>query len=263
VTSELSLRVNGEAHRLTLDNRATLLDVLRERLGLTGTKKGCDHGQCGACTVLIDGRRVNSCLQLAVAAQGREIVTIEGLAATHGALDPVQAAFLEHDGFQCGYCTPGQICSAVGAIREADLGWPSNVTGDMRRARTIPLYRLPDTQTGKGLDEPWVSEVARLDVEAETHVIGGYPLLDPGQSVKVHGTLIKPVAEALEVRLDGATVAALKPGTTKVDVDTGRTLPQPGSHSVALVSVDGKGHERVLAALPVLTSNADDEHTSG
>ena len=131
MSSDLSLDVNGEAHQLTADNRATLLDVLRERLGLTGTKKGCDHGQCGACTVLIDGRRANSCLQLAVAAQGREIVTIEGLAAEGGVLDPVQMAFLEHDAFQCGYCTPGQICSAVGAIREADRGWPSHVTEDV------------------------------------------------------------------------------------------------------------------------------------
>jgi xanthine dehydrogenase YagT iron-sulfur-binding subunit len=131
ITSDVSLHVNGQLRRATVDNRATLLDVLRERLGLTGTKKGCDHGQCGACTVLIDGRRVNSCLQLAVAAQGREIVTIEGLAAPDGALDPIQTAFLEHDGFQCGYCTPGQICSAFGALREADLGWPSHVTEDV------------------------------------------------------------------------------------------------------------------------------------
>ena len=114
---EVTLKINGISHSLNLDPRVTLLDCLREDLGLTGTKKGCDHGQCGACTVLIDGRRVNSCLTLAVAAQSGSITTIEGLA--HGEqLHPVQSAFIEHDGFQCGYCTPGQICSAVGLINE-------------------------------------------------------------------------------------------------------------------------------------------------
>jgi xanthine dehydrogenase YagT iron-sulfur-binding subunit len=113
----LTLKVNGTSKSLSLDTRTSLLDALRERLALTGSKKGCDHGQCGACTVLVDGRRVNSCLTLAVTADGAEITTIEGLA--HGdSLHPVQAAFLEHDGFQCGYCTPGQICSAVGLLKE-------------------------------------------------------------------------------------------------------------------------------------------------
>src|ERR1700753_1795500 len=113
----IELQINGHSHSLTLDPRTTLLDALREHLALTGSKKGCDHGQCGACTVLVDGRRVNSCLTLAVTAEGAEITTIEGLA--HGdTLHPVQAAFLEHDGFQCGYCTPGQICSAVALLKE-------------------------------------------------------------------------------------------------------------------------------------------------
>ncbi len=116
-TASLTLKVNGTAHALTLDTRTTLLDALRENLALTGSKKGCDHGQCGACTVLVDGRRVNSCLTLAVTADGAEITTIEGLA-KEDTLHPVQAAFLEHDGFQCGYCTPGQICSAVGLLHE-------------------------------------------------------------------------------------------------------------------------------------------------
>jgi xanthine dehydrogenase YagT iron-sulfur-binding subunit len=115
---DIVLSVNGEEHRLAIDTRTTLLDLLRERLGLTGAKKGCDHGQCGACTVLLDGRRVNACLMLAVAHQGAEITTIEGLA-DGDRLHPVQEAFLEHDGFQCGYCTPGQICSAVGLLAEA------------------------------------------------------------------------------------------------------------------------------------------------
>jgi xanthine dehydrogenase YagT iron-sulfur-binding subunit len=112
-----TLQINGERHELDLDTRVTLLDLLRERLRLTGAKKGCDHGQCGACTVLLDGRRANACLVLAVTLDGVEVTTIEGL--DDGELHPLQAAFVEHDAFQCGYCTPGQICSAVGMIAEA------------------------------------------------------------------------------------------------------------------------------------------------
>ena len=117
-TQEITLFVNGTEQRVAIDTRTSLLDLLREQLGLTGTKKGCDHGQCGACTVLLDGRRANACLALAVAHDGAAVTTIEGLA--DGAeLHPVQQAFVEHDGFQCGYCTPGQICSAVGLLAEA------------------------------------------------------------------------------------------------------------------------------------------------
>jgi len=127
---KITLQVNGAAHQLFIDARTTLLDALRERLGLTGPKKGCDHGQCGACTVLLDGRRVNSCLALAVAHQGAEIITIEGLADDEN-LHPLQRSFIEHDAFQCGYCTPGQICSAVGMLREVEAGWPSAVSVDL------------------------------------------------------------------------------------------------------------------------------------
>jgi len=131
---KVSFTVNGEARDLEVDTRTTLLDALREHLHLTGTKKGCDHGQCGACTVLIDGRRINSCLTLAVMHDGQAITTIEGLA-DGGTLHPLQAAFIAHDGFQCGYCTSGQICSAVGMLSESRAGMPSYVTENLAQAR--------------------------------------------------------------------------------------------------------------------------------
>ena len=129
------LRINGIQHRLTLEPRVTLLDALREVVGLTGSKKGCDRGQCGACTVLVDGRRINACLTLAVMHEGQEITTIEGLGQA-GALHPLQAAFIERDAFQCGYCTPGQICSAAGMLMEAAAGAASAATPDVRK---IPI----------------------------------------------------------------------------------------------------------------------------
>jgi xanthine dehydrogenase YagT iron-sulfur-binding subunit len=131
----VDLQVNGLLHRLTLDPRTTLLDALREHLALTGSKKGCDHGQCGACTVLLDGRRINSCLTLAAMHDGEPITTIEGLA-KGDRLHPVQAAFIEHDGFQCGYCMSGQICSAMGMLGESRAGAPSYVTENL--AETQP-----------------------------------------------------------------------------------------------------------------------------
>ena len=129
----VELRVNGKVRTLHLDPRTTLLDALREHLALTGSKKGCDHGQCGACTVLLDDRRINSCLTLAVMHDGQSITTIEGLS-NGAALHPMQAAFVEHDGFQCGYCTSGQICSAVGMLQESRVGMPSYVTPNLADA---------------------------------------------------------------------------------------------------------------------------------
>jgi len=130
---EFSLKVNGQARELALDPRTTLLDALREHLELTGSKKGCDHGQCGACTVLVNGTRINSCLTLAVMHEGDEVTTIE--ATDDAVLAALQAAFVEHDGFQCGYCTPGQICSAVGMIAEFAAGMPSHVTEALEQDR--------------------------------------------------------------------------------------------------------------------------------
>ncbi|MES0166619.1 2Fe-2S iron-sulfur cluster-binding protein [Mesorhizobium sp. M0027] len=132
-TMPISLRINAKDLAVELDPRTTLLDALRNHLGLTGSKKGCDHGQCGACTVLVDGRRINSCLTLAAMHDGDEITTVEGLA-EGDRLHPVQAAFVARDGFQCGYCTPGQICSAVGMLGEAKAGWPSHASADVAAA---------------------------------------------------------------------------------------------------------------------------------
>jgi xanthine dehydrogenase YagT iron-sulfur-binding subunit len=137
-SSKVSLTVNGEVRDLDIDTRTSLLDALREHLHLTGTKKGCDHGQCGACTVIVDGRRINSCLTLAVMHEGDTITTIEGLGRP-GDLHPMQAAFVKHDGFQCGYCTPGQICSAVAVLEEIKANVPSHVSGDLTvEARVSP-----------------------------------------------------------------------------------------------------------------------------
>jgi xanthine dehydrogenase YagT iron-sulfur-binding subunit len=147
-SSAVSLRVNGTARLLDLDHRTTLLDALREQLGLTGTKKGCDHGQCGACTVLVGDRRVNSCLLLAVAAQDAEITTIEGLAGPDGELHPLQASFVERDALQCGYCTPGQICSAAAMLGEVRAGWPSAVSVSLTQPVTLDEAEARERMSG-------------------------------------------------------------------------------------------------------------------
>jgi xanthine dehydrogenase YagT iron-sulfur-binding subunit len=134
----IKLKVNGKEYPLHIEPRVTLLDALNHRVGLTGTKKGCDRGQCGACTVLIDGKRINSCLSLAIMYDDAEITTVEGLAQGNQ-LHPIQAAFIKHDGFQCGYCTPGQLCSAVGAIAEAKAGTASAVSADVRKQGEVKL----------------------------------------------------------------------------------------------------------------------------
>ena len=167
-SSPVSFSLNGKYYSLDVDNRTTLLDVLRERLNLTGTKKGCDHGQCGACTVLVEGRRINSCLTLAIMHEGDSITTIEGLG-TPDHPHPMQTAFVKHDGYQCGYCTPGQICSAVAVIEEMKAGIPSHVTQDLI---------MPPAQTAAEIRERMSGNICRCGaysniIEAIQEVAGG------------------------------------------------------------------------------------------
>src|SRR6478609_1810434 len=145
--SRVSLEVNGTARSLEIDNRTTLLDALREHLHLTGTKKGCDHGQCGACTVLVNGERINSCLTLAVMHQGSKVTTIEGLG-TPQRMHPLQTAFVKHDGYQCGYCTPGQICSAVGMLDEVSQGVPSHVSASLTERPLLSADEIRERMSG-------------------------------------------------------------------------------------------------------------------
>jgi xanthine dehydrogenase YagT iron-sulfur-binding subunit len=145
--AKVNITVNGKSHSLQLDTRTTLLDTLREHLHLTGTKKGCDHGQCGACTVILDGRRINSCLTLAVMHEGAQVTTIEGLG-TPQKMHPMQAAFVKHDGYQCGYCTPGQICSAVATLDEIRRGIPSHVTADLNARPLLSADELRERMSG-------------------------------------------------------------------------------------------------------------------
>jgi len=146
-STAVTLHVNGQPHKLRLDNRTTLLDALREQLHLTGTKKGCDHGQCGACTVIVDGLRLNACLTLAVMHDGASVTTVEGLG-TPDRLHPMQAAFVQHDGFQCGYCTPGQICSAVAVLDELKAGIPSHVSADLNARPLLSADELRERMSG-------------------------------------------------------------------------------------------------------------------
>ncbi|UYY77293.1 aldehyde dehydrogenase iron-sulfur subunit PaoA [Sphingomonas sp. R1] len=146
-TLPLQLKVNGKPAELTVDTRTTLLDALREHLQLTGTKKGCDHGQCGACTVIVNGRRINSCLSLAVMHDGDSVTTIEGLGNPEN-LHPMQAAFVKHDGYQCGYCTPGQICSAVAVLDEIKAGIPSHVAADVVASPAFSDLEIRERMSG-------------------------------------------------------------------------------------------------------------------
>ena len=147
VSAKVTFQVNGEQRQLELDTRTTLLDALRENLHLTGTKKGCDQGQCGACTVIVDGRRINSCLTLAVMHEGAKVTTIEGLG-NRDKLHPMQAAFIKHDGYQCGYCTPGQICSAVSVLNEIKQGIPSHVSADLNAAPQLSAAEIRERMSG-------------------------------------------------------------------------------------------------------------------
>ncbi|WCM88395.1 aldehyde dehydrogenase iron-sulfur subunit PaoA [Acidovorax sp. NCPPB 3576] len=146
-TLPVRMTINAQQHTLSLDTRTTLLDALREHLHLTGTKKGCDHGQCGACTVIVDGRRINACLTLAVMHEGAQVTTIEGLGQPQK-LHPMQAAFVKHDGYQCGYCTPGQICSAVGMLDEIKAGIPSHVSGDLTAQPLLSADEIRERMSG-------------------------------------------------------------------------------------------------------------------
>jgi xanthine dehydrogenase YagT iron-sulfur-binding subunit len=166
----VELQINGQPHSLTLDPRTTLLDALREHLALTGSKKGCDHGQCGACTVLIEGRRINSCLTLAVMHDGQSVTTIEGLAMGDN-LHPLQAAFVEHDGFQCGYCTSGQICSAIGMLAESRQGMPSYVTENL----TQPAAELTDTEIRERMSGNICRCAAYPNIVAAIKQVAGMP----------------------------------------------------------------------------------------
>ena len=147
ITSDLSFTVNGKTHALAMDTRTTLLDALREHLLLTGTKKGCDHGQCGACTVLVNGKRINSCLTLALQHDGDAVTTIEGIG-TPDKLHAMQSAFIKHDGYQCGYCTPGQICSAVAVLDEIKAGIPSHVTADLNAPPHVSNIEIRERMSG-------------------------------------------------------------------------------------------------------------------
>lgn len=176
--SDITLTVDGQRHTFSTDNRTTLLDALRDRLGVTSPKKGCDHGQCGACTVLLNGRRATTCLAFAVAYDGAEIITSAGLA--DGDMPhPLHQAFLDHDGFQCGYCTPGQICSAAGMLDEAERGWPSAVTPDVTRAPALDADEIRERMSGNLCRcGAYVNIVAAVQQVAEARGLNAKPTAD-------------------------------------------------------------------------------------
>jgi xanthine dehydrogenase YagT iron-sulfur-binding subunit len=169
VLAAVTFTVNGERRTLELDTRTSLLDAAREHLHLTGSKKGCDHGQCGACTMIVDGRRINACLTLAIMHQGAEIVTVEGLGQPDS-LHPMQAAFVKHDGYQCGYCTPGQICSGVAVLEEIRAGIPSHVTADLGAAPQVTETEIRERMSGNLCRCGAYSNI----VEAITEVAGSH-----------------------------------------------------------------------------------------
>ena len=194
---KVSFVVNGKSHELNLDTRTTLLDALREHLHLTGTKKGCDHGQCGACTVMVDGRRINSCLTLAVMHEGDDITTIEGLG-TPEHLHPLQAAFVKHDGYQCGYCTPGQICSAVAVLDEIKAGIPSHVSADLTAQPQLTVSELRERMSGNICRCGAYSNI----VDAIVEVAG-----EQGMKSFTYERANSPAdAAAAAVRIDGARI---------------------------------------------------------
>ena len=170
VLASVTLNINGKPHTLALDTRTTLLDVLREHLHLTGTKKGCDHGQCGACTIMLDGRRINACLTLAVMHDGAALTTIEGLG-TPEKLHPMQAAFIKHDGYQCGYCTPGQICSAVAVLEEIRQGIPSHVSTSLTEQPLVSAEEIRERMSGNICRCGAYANI----LDAVTDVAGGKP----------------------------------------------------------------------------------------
>jgi len=164
----VTIEINGASQSLEVDTRTTLLDLLREHLHLTGTKKGCDHGQCGACTVIVDGQRINACLSLAVMNEGAQVTTIEGLGQPDD-LHPMQAAFIKHDGYQCGYCTPGQICSAVAVLEEIRAGVPSHVSGNLTDRPRVTNDEIRERMSGNICRCGAYSNIA----EAMAEVAGG------------------------------------------------------------------------------------------
>ncbi|TJY69370.1 2Fe-2S iron-sulfur cluster binding domain-containing protein [Arthrobacter sp. CAU 1506] len=237
--AEISLQVDGRATTLTLDTRTTLLDALRDRLGNYSPKKGCDHGQCGACTVLLNGRRINSCLVFAVAQNGASVVTAAGLA-SDGELHPVQQAFLDQDGFQCGYCTPGQICSAVGMLDEAARGHPSYVTASRSEGSAPP--RTPEASAdGQMNDSPPTQAPELPDDEIRERMSGN--LCRCGAYVNIVAAIRQSLAGDQVGGTPGrpATESAIPQPSNGMDQPRPSTSQTPGSSSRSGMKTPGTG----------------------